>query len=156
MKHAILALALFAASAAAAHADDGLLRKASPHSVEKTADLFEAAVRSKGLKVFPRFDHAAAAREFGLTMRPAVVVVFGNPRYGTPLMETHPAAGIDFPPKAIVYEDAEGRVWIAYNSSEYFYDALFRRHGLPYGAEEKERFAGALEALTDAAVNPDS
>ena len=91
----------FTLTARAAEEAD-LLQKASPHSVATTVERFEAAVRGKGLKVFPRIDHAAAAREFGRSMPPTVVVAFGNPKYGTPFMLTNPQAGIDFPPRAIM------------------------------------------------------
>ncbi|MEM9283561.1 MAG: DUF302 domain-containing protein [Verrucomicrobiota bacterium] len=132
--------------------ENGILKKQSPYSVEETAERFEAAVRAKGIKVFPRFDHAAAAEEYGLSLSPVVVVSFGNPKYGTPLMSKTPLAGIDFPPKALVYEDEKGEVWLAYNSSEYLYDVIFKRHGLEYSADEVEFYAKLLEELTNEAV----
>lgn len=133
-------------------ADDGLLRKESPHSVETTVKRFEAAVQAKGLRVFPRVDHAAAAADYGLKMPPTIVVAFGNPKYGTPFMHKNPEAGIDFPPRAIVYEDSDGKVWLAYNSAAYLYEHLFRRHGLDYPLGDIELFRKALEGLTDQAV----
>jgi uncharacterized protein (DUF302 family) len=139
----------------AALAEDGLLRKASPHSVETTVARFEAAVTAKGLRVFPRIDHAAAAKDYGLEMPPTVVVGFGNPKYGTPFMLQNLAAGIDFPPRAIVYEDADGKVWLAYNSSSYFYAHLFARHGLSYPEADVDFFRNALENLTNRAVATD-
>jgi len=133
--------------------DDGLIRLQSPHTAEETAKRFEQAVRDKGLKVFPRFDHGAAATEYAQTLPSNIVIVFGNPRYGSPLMAQHPAAGIDFPPKAIVYEDAEGQVWLAYNSAEYFYHTIFKRHGLPYTKKEVIGFAKALDSLATYAIS---
>lgn len=132
--------------------DNGLERKASPHSVEQTVERFEAAVRSKGLRVFPRIDHAAAAADYGLEMPATVVIGFGNPKYGTPFMLKNPEAGIDFPPRAIVYEDTEGKVWLAYNSSPYLYEYLFARHDLDYPPGDVEFFGNALERFTDLAV----
>ena len=85
-------------------------------------------------------------------MPPTVVVAFGNPKYGTPFMLTNPQAGIDFPPRAIIYEDAEGQVWLAYNSATWLYETLFKRHGLDYPEEDVAKFRSALEALTDQAV----
>lgn len=133
-------------------ADSGLLRKASPYSVEETVERFESAVRAKGLRVFPRVDHAAAAEAYELEMPPTVVVGFGNPKYGTPFMLKNPEAGIDFPPRVIVYEDANGKVWLAYNSATYFYEHLFARHGLSYPPGDVENLRKALEVLTDQAV----
>lgn len=136
----------------AALADNGLLRKASPHSVEETVERFEAAVRSKGLRVFPRIDHAEAAAAYDLQMRPAVVIGFGNPKYGTPFMQQNPEAAIDFPPRALVYEDADGNVWLAYNSSPYLYETLFERHGLDYPVGDIDFFRNALERFTALAI----
>lgn len=135
--------------------EDGLLRKASPHNFDQTVERFEAAVRAKGLRVFPRVDHAKAAGEYGLEMPPSVVIGFGNPKYGTPFMISNPEAGIDFPPRAVVYEDRNGKVWIAYNSASYLYQHQFSRHGLSYPAGDVDFFRGALEQLTDRAVGTD-
>jgi uncharacterized protein (DUF302 family) len=135
-----------------AWAEPGMLRKPSPHTVDQTVERFEAAVRSKGLRVFPRIDHAAAATDYGLQMPATVVIGFGNPKYGTPFMLEQPEAGIDFPPRVVVYEDADGRVWLAYNTSSYLYGHLFERHGLDYPAGDVEFFRTSLEALTDLAV----
>ncbi len=140
----------------AAAADEGMIRKQSAHSVEDTAQRFEAAVREKGMVVFPRYDHAQAAREQGLEMRPTVVLAFGAPKYGTPIMKKNPLAAIDFPPKALVYEDSDGTVWIAYNSAEYFYGTIFGRHGLDYSAEDVEKLGKALDGLTARAVRSGS
>lgn len=104
------------------------------------------------MKVFPRFDHAAAAEEYDLTLAPLVVISFGNPKYGTKFMALSPLAGIDFPPKALVYEDEEGKVWLAYNSSEYLYEVIFKRHGLEYSEEEIAFYAEVLEEISDEAV----
>ncbi len=141
-------------SSAGAAEEPGLLRKQSPHSVAVTVERFETAVRDKGMKVFPPIDHAAAAREAGLEMRPTVVVPFGNPKYGTPLMEKRPSAAIDFPPKVAVYQAADGQVWIEYNSAAYFYGTILARHGFEYTPEEMAKFTTTVDALTDFAVKP--
>lgn len=142
------------AAAADDGADNGMIAKQSPHSVEATAAGLEAAARDKGLIVFPRIDHAAAAREVGLEMPPTVVVSFGNPKYGTPIMVEHPQAGIDFPPSAIVYEDDGGQVWLAYNSAEYIYKTIFERHGISYKDSELSGMENLLEALSEEALEP--
>ncbi|KIT18218.1 DUF302 domain-containing protein, partial [Jannaschia aquimarina] len=91
----------------------GIVRVESRHSVEATADRYEAAARERGIRVFPRFDHAEAAAEHDETLPPTVVIPFGNPGYGTPFMRQNQIAGIDFPPKALIYEDPDGQVWLA-------------------------------------------
>jgi uncharacterized protein (DUF302 family) len=113
-------------------ADDGLITKPSKYSVEETVTRFEAAVRQKeaaGFTVFTEIDHAAAAKRFGLDMRPRTVIVFGNPKLGTPAMVKTPLLAIDVPPKALVWEDDQGKVWLSYNSSDYLYNAIYPRHG---------------------------
>ncbi len=149
---AIVFMAVFLTAAGAWADDNGILKKQSNYSVQETAERFEAAVRAKGIKVFPRFDHAAAAKEYGLKLSPLVVISFGNPKYGTKFMAREPLAGIDFPPKAVVYEDADGRVWLAYNSSQYLYEVIFKRHGLDYPEGDVAFYAKLLEELTEQAV----
>ncbi|MEM7144196.1 MAG: DUF302 domain-containing protein [Verrucomicrobiota bacterium] len=133
-------------------AENGILKKQSKYGVQETVERFEAAVRAKGIKVFPRYDHAAAAEEYGLTLPPVVVIAFGNPRYGTEFMARVPLAGIDFPPKALVYQDENGQVWLAYNSAKYLYEVIFERHGLDYSEDDIAFYAKLLEELTDQAV----
>ena len=132
--------------------DNGILKKQSKYSVKETVERLEAAVRAKGIKVFPRVDHAAAAKQYGLELPPLVVVSFGNPKYGTKFMAREPLAGIDFPPKALVYQDAGGNVWLAYNSSPYLYEVIFKRHGLEYPEGDVAFYAKLLEELTEQAV----
>lgn len=127
--------------------EKGMERVQSPYSVEETADRFEAAVREKGIKVFARYDHGAAATEFDQKLRPVVTLAFGNPKYGSPFMAEQPEAGIDFPPKAVVYEDDNGSVWLAYNTSEYLYNTLFARHGLSYPEDHIAFFEGVINEL---------
>lgn len=151
-RYALLPLLYLAISPSFAQSGDGMIRKESPHSVEETAERFEAAIRAKGLKVFPRFDHAAAAKEYGLQMNPTVVVSFGNPKYGTPFMIKTPTAGVDFPPKAVVYRDDSGKTWLAYNSSDYLYRTIFKRHDIKYPEEHVAWYAGVLDELSNAAI----
>lgn len=135
-----------------ASANNGILTKSSPHSVEETATRFEEAARERGMNVFPRIDHAAAAKSKGTEMPPAIVVSVGNPKYGTPFMIENPVAAIDFPPKAVVYQDADGKVWISYNSAEYLYGTIFKRHGLTHPEGDVAFYAKVLEELTNYAV----
>lgn len=136
----ILALSLalgslsFPFMSAAFAAGNGLVTVQSHYSVKETVARFEAAVRAKeslGFMVFTEIDHAAAAKKFGLTMRPRTVIIFGNPKLGTPVMVNTPTLAIDVPPKALVWEDNEGKVWLTYNSAEYLGNVIYARHGLP-------------------------
>ncbi len=151
---ALLTALVWITPAAAANEDAGIKTKQSPHSVADTVERFEKAAKDKGMNVFPRFDHAAAAEQYGQKMPPAIVVSVGNPKYGTKFMLKNPVAAIDFPPKAVVYEDGDGKVWISYNTSEYLYRTIFARHGLEYPEDDVAFYANLLEELTDAAIAP--
>jgi uncharacterized protein (DUF302 family) len=109
---ASLALSLAICAGAAHTADNGLITKPSKYSVNETVARFEAAVKQKeaaGFMVFTEVDHAAAAKKFGLDMRPRTVIIFGNPKLGTPAMVKTPLLAIDVPPKALVWEDDKAR-----------------------------------------------
>jgi uncharacterized protein (DUF302 family) len=105
---------------------DGIINLACKQSVVETADRLESLLKGKGMKIFARIDQAAEAKAAGLTMRPMVLMIFGNPAAGTPLMIQHPSLAMDLPLKALVWESADGKVWLSYNSPEF----LQQRHGL--------------------------
>ncbi len=110
----------------------GIIDLASNHSVAETVDRLEGLLKAKGIKIFARIDQAAEARAAGLTMRPTVLVIFGDPKAGTPLMNKYPSLAMDLPLKALVWESADGKVWLSYNSPEF----LQQRHGMdgpPFG-----------------------
>src|SRR5215471_8586693 len=103
-------------------ADSGLVTMPSKYSVEVTVQRFEAAIREKsdqGWMVFTELDHAAAAEKNGLKLPARTVIVFGNPRGGTPSMQKSPTLAIDVPPKALVWQDDQGKVWLTFNSGAY-------------------------------------
>ena len=116
-------------------ADSGLITMPSKYSVAETIQRFEAAIREKsdqGWMVFTELDHAAAAEKNGLKLLARTVIVFGNPRLGTPTMQKTPTIAIDVPPKALVWQDEQGKVWLTFNSGEYLLqDYVYPRHGLP-------------------------
>ena len=93
-------------------ADNGLITIASAHSVKDTIDRLAADVTSKGMTVFARIDHAAGAQGAGLALRPTELLIFGNAKGGTPLMQSQQTIGIDLPLKALAFEDAAGAVWL--------------------------------------------
>ena len=106
--------------------DTGITRIASHHSVAKTMERLEALLKERGVMIFARIDFSGDAARAGLTMPPEQMLIFGNPKAGTPLMQSVPAAGLDLPLKALAWEDAEGHTQIAYNDPQY----IIRRHGL--------------------------
>jgi uncharacterized protein (DUF302 family) len=104
----------------------GITDLACQHSVAETVARLESLLRAKDMKIFARIDQAAEAAAVGLAMRPMVLVIFGNPRAGTPLMVQHPSLAMDLPLKALIWESSDGKVWLSYNSAEF----LQQRHGL--------------------------
>ncbi len=105
---------------------DGLIRIPSPFGPGETMDRLEKEIRDRGLTVFARIDHGEGARQAGLALRPTELLVFGNAKGGTPLMQADQEMGIDLPLKALVYQDADGKVWLAYNDPQW----LAGRHHL--------------------------
>ena len=108
-------------------AGEGIVTIPSHHSVDETVDRLDQLLREKGIKLFSVVDHSAEAKAAGFEMRPTKLVIFGNPKAGTPLMLAAPSIAIDLPLKVLVWEGAGGKVWISYNAPEY----LQRRHDLP-------------------------
>ena len=119
---------------------DGVISKPSPYPVDETMRRLEEAVRGKGLAVFARIDHHAAAREAGLEMQEEQVFIFGNPRAGTPLMIARPLVGLDLPLRVLVWRAADGRVWASYQDTAF----IARRYGLPDGLEKNIATVPAL------------
>jgi uncharacterized protein (DUF302 family) len=143
---------LLIGSAVPAFAAEGLITKSSPHSVDATINRFEAAAKKRGFMVFARVDHAAAAESVGLKMPAATVIVFGSPRLGTPVLIKTPTLAIDLPLKALVWEDADGKVFLSYNSAEYLYATIYARHRAPFDNAAVAKVEGALDAIADDAV----
>jgi len=133
-----------------ASADSGLVIKASPHSVAETIDRLQKVLESKGLTIFARVDHAAGAEKAGLKLQPEQVLIFGNPKLGTPLMTASPTVGIDLPQKALSYQDADGKVWLVYNNPT----MLVNRHKIADREKVIAKITGALDNLTNAALKP--
>jgi len=106
---------------------NGLVDRPSHHSVEHTVDRLKNILQSKGVTLFALVDHSGEAEKVGMRMRPTQLLIFGSPKAGTPLMLAAPSSAIDLPLKILVWEDAQGKVWITYNSPAY----LQERHGLP-------------------------
>ena len=110
-----------------APASNGIITQLSHHSVEQTVENLKNILQSKGITLFALIDHSGEAQKIGMQMPPTKLLIFGSPKAGTPLMLAAPSIALDLPLKILVWEDAEKKVWISYNSLEYLKD----RHGLP-------------------------
>ena len=150
MRKLIPAITAFFLIVPSSFADNGMVQVKSSHDVATTADNLEQALTSKGMTVFTRVDHAAGAAKAGKTLRPTVLVIFGNPKVGTPLMQCSQSVAIDLPQKALIWEDEAGDVWLAYNNPSY----LSQRHGLSECAEVLKKVEGALGKFAAAATQP--
>lgn len=144
---AILALLAFVAAPAFAQAPQ-LVTKTSPHDVAATVARLEAAITKRGAAIAAKVDHAAAAKATGAQLRPAVVLIFGNPKLGTPLMQSRPTAGLDLPMRVLVWQDAAGAVMVGYWPPS----ALAEAHGIKDRDPVLKAMAGALDAITNEAV----
>jgi uncharacterized protein (DUF302 family) len=111
----------------ASNADTGIVSLPSIHSVDQTVETLEKILQAKGVKLFALVDHSGEAERAGMQMQPTKLVIFGNPKAGTPLMIASPSIAIDLPLKILIWEDSNGKVWISYNSPTY----LQARHNLP-------------------------
>ena len=111
----------------AAEKNGGLFNIPSNHSVDETVEKLKAILQLKGIKLFALIDHSGEAIKAGMKMRPTKLVILGNPKAGTPVMLAAPSSAIDLPLKILIWEDAQGRAWVTYNSPAY----LQKRHNLP-------------------------
>jgi len=128
---------------------DGLTTIASSLGPKQTMDRLEAEIKAKGLTVFARIDHAAGAAQVGLPLRPTELLIFGNARGGTPLMQSSQTAGIDLPLKCLVWQDEGGKTWLSYNDPAW----IAQRHGLGAATDAAVKaMATMLGAMTKAAA----
>jgi uncharacterized protein (DUF302 family) len=145
MRRYLLAGIILLLSFPATAADNGIISKPSGSSVPETLDRLESVVKAKGLTVFARIDHSAEAERAGLNLPPMQLLIFGNPKTGTAMMNSSPLIGIDLPLKALAWQDRNGKVWLSYNSPDY----LKQRHELK---EEYLKNLAAVEVLIDEAL----
>jgi len=110
-----------------AEKNDGIITIPSNHSVEETIEKLKAILQSKGITLFALIDHSGEAARAGMEMRPTKLLIFGNPKGGTPVMLAAPRSAIDLPLKILIWEDAQGKVWVTYNGPMY----LQERHNIP-------------------------
>lgn len=127
---------------------DGMVNVQSKHDVVTTADKLEAVLKSKGMTVFNRIDHSAGAASVGHELRPTQLLIFGNPKVGSPLMKCAQSVAIDLPQKALIWEDEKGTVWLSYNDPAYLED----RHVIEGCDEVLKKVSGALAKFSKAAT----
>src|SRR5262252_7468936 len=142
-------IAVICLSGAQAMAAEGLTTIKSHFGPKDTMNRLEAEVKARGMIVFAHIPHAKGAAAVGIPLRPNDVLIFGNAKVGTPLMQSAPTIGIDLPLKVLVWQDAEGNTWLSYNDPTW----LAKRHGLDPGVEATVKtLTGALHAVTAAAA----
>ena len=119
---------------------ESIISKQSSHSVDETLQKLKAVLKDKGITLFALVDHSGEAEKAGIKMPSTKLVIFGNPKAGTPVMLAAPMSAIDLPLKILIWEDAQKKVWVSYNSVEY----LEQRHGLPKDLLANIAVAGTL------------
>ncbi len=147
MKYVLILMSMLAISFSA-NADDSLKTQASKHGFDDTQARLEAVLKEKGLTVFAKIDHADGAKKAGLKMQPATVTIFGNPKGGTPFMVASPEAAIDFPLKALVREDASGKVYVSYSTVS----SIVAKHKIKGQDELAGKLDGLLAAIAKSAT----
>jgi uncharacterized protein (DUF302 family) len=145
MRKILLSLTLIFLSGAAHAAEQGVVTVLSKYPAEQTVSRLESMLKDKGMTIFGKIDHAAQARQAGMQLAPSTLLIFGNPKGGTPIMQAAPTAGLDLPLKALVWQDAQGRSWISYNSPDY----LQNRYEIP--AERMKPLEGLPKLMLQAA-----
>ncbi len=148
MRLLILLLALSILLSSNTYANSGLISIKSAHSVKTTAGRLINTLKLKGMTLFARINHGAAAHKVGKPLRPTELVIFGNPNVGTLLMQCSQSVAIDLPQKALIWEDESGQVWYSYNSPKY----LAERHKINGCEEVINKVTHALENLAKAAT----
>lgn len=149
MKASIAKVILFAAIAMPVMASAGdVIKKASAHNVQDTMDSFEKIIKSKGMDVFARINHQENASGVSMKMNEAQVLIFGNPKGGTVIMQQDPAVSLDLPMRVAVYKDNDGKVWISYHNPQ----GLKDNYSVSGAAKVLDKVEGGLDKLTSAAA----
>lgn len=122
--------------------DNGIVNKPSNHSVDETLRKLQDLLETKGIAIFALVDHSGEAKKVGMQMPNTKLLIFGNPKGGTPLMLATPSIAIDLPLKILIWEDEQGQSWVSYNDPQY----LAERHGLPQNLVQNIAFVETLAA----------
>ena len=143
-----LVITILLGAPAYADSSDGIVLIKSSNNVTTTIDKLETVLKKKGMTIFKRVDHAAGAEKAGLKLRPTELLIFGNPKVGTPLMLCSQTAALDLPQKALAYKDKNGQVWLAYNDPAY----LAKRHNIESCQKPLQKVRNALANFSKAAT----
>jgi len=146
----LLMIAVLLMAGPAAYAVDGLVVQKSPYSVSESLDRMSALLEKKGIKVIARVPHTQAADKVGIQMDEVELLIFGNPKLGSPLMQSQVTTAIDLPMKMIAWKDADGQVWIGYNDPAW----IAKRHGITDRDAVISKMSGALKGLSAKVVAP--
>jgi uncharacterized protein (DUF302 family) len=149
MKRIILPLALILLSAISSLASDGVINVQSNFEVGQTANRLESILKEKGMTLFNRIKHSEGAHKVGIELRDTELIIFGNPKVGSPLMKCQQLIAIDLPQKALIWEDVEGDVFISYNDPVY----LQKRHNVTGCEDVFAKIGKALQGITNAATS---
>jgi uncharacterized protein (DUF302 family) len=141
---------LVSLSANTASAKDvaGMIKIKSTHSVSETIDRLQSVLTKKGMTIFKRINHTAGASKVGMQIRPTELLIFGNPKVGTPLMQCSQTMALDLPQKALAYKDINGQVWLAYNNPAY----MAKRHNIHGCKKAIQKVSNALAKFVNAAT----
>ena len=150
MRTIIMAFILVLVSVLSVSAESGLINLRSSHNVKNTADRLETILNEKGMTVFLRINHSEGAHKVGEKLRPTELVIFGNPKVGTPLMQCSQTVAIDLPQKALIWQDKGGQVWLSYNDPQY----LANRHKIDGCKAVLDKVRNALKNFAKAATQP--
>jgi uncharacterized protein (DUF302 family) len=148
MKNAFITALLVLFSVLPSMAADGLINVQSAFSVKETTDRLENILNKKGMTIFNQINHSDAARKVGVELRETRLIIFGNPKVGSPLMQCQQSVAIDLPQKAIIWEDDQSKVWISYNDPGY----LKKRHDITSCDEVLTKLEKALSGITKVAA----
>lgn len=148
MKAKLILLVFMGCFSLVSNAAEGMLNVASNHSVEETTNRLEKILKEKGMTVFNRIKHSEGAASVGVDLRPTQLLVFGNPKVGSPLMKCQQSIAIDLPQKALIWQDEANKVWISYNDPQY----LVKRHSLKGCEPLIAKVGKALAGLTKTAA----
>ena len=150
MRTIMVAFIFLLVSALPVSAEPGLINVKSSHDVKNTADRLENILKEKGMNVFLRINHTEGARKVGQELRPTELLIFGNPKVGTPLMQCSQTTAIDLPQKALVWQDESGQIWLTYNDPQY----LATRHGIDGCKAVLDKVQNALKNFAKTATSP--
>lgn len=148
MRTLLLAISLLLLMAFSANAAEGMVDVASSFGVKETGDRLESVLNEKGMTIFKRVKHSEAAEKVGVELRETELIIFGNPKVGSPLMRCQQSVAIDLPQKALIWKDSDGKTWISYNDPRY----LEKRHDISNCEEVIAKIEKALAGITKAAA----